>query len=338
MLATLETLLNRLEEGRAERDQPPCRGHLPAHVDDAHVGHRTVQDALRELHALVTARSRRWPPTRAMAWPIRGRRARAPSGRAPPPRRGRDSAASPPACTRTRALRRPRSAPSRSSGAKIADRVPMTMSTSPRRMRCHWSCRSPSERPLCCTATRVPNSRAELPDERRRQRDLRHEHKHAAAPVHHVLRKAQVHLCLAAAGHAVEQGHAELPLIGSLTQASERCDLLVRELSGRWRRRSKAPVAAATRFASERIALDDLLAHPHRAGLGEAAHRRPADARLSELAERYTARPGRDELQRLLLTFAAHGGPGGRARRELHDVAACETARPRPGARPAAWR
>ena len=32
------------------------------------------------------------------------------------------------------------------------------MSTAPLRMRCHWSWRSPSERPLCCTATRSPKT------------------------------------------------------------------------------------------------------------------------------------------------------------------------------------
>ena len=45
--------------------------------------------------------------------------------------------------------------PSGSSGANTAERVPTTTSTSPRRMRCHWSWRSPSDSPLCWMATRV---------------------------------------------------------------------------------------------------------------------------------------------------------------------------------------
>ena len=47
--------------------------------------------------------------------------------------------------------------PMSGSGAKTADRVPTTTSMSPRRMRCHWSWRSPSDRPLCWMATRSTN-------------------------------------------------------------------------------------------------------------------------------------------------------------------------------------
>ena len=53
--------------------------------------------------------------------------------------------------------------PSWCRGANTADRVPTTTDTSPRRMRNHWSERSPSDRPLCCTATRSPNASRNAP-------------------------------------------------------------------------------------------------------------------------------------------------------------------------------
>ena len=53
--------------------------------------------------------------------------------------------------------------PSWCRGANTAERVPTTTDTSPRRMRNHWSERSPSDSPLCCTATRSPNASRNAP-------------------------------------------------------------------------------------------------------------------------------------------------------------------------------
>ena len=44
-----------------------------------------------------------------------------------------------------------------STGAKMADRAPMTTRARPCRILCHSSCRSPAERWLCSTATSVCN-------------------------------------------------------------------------------------------------------------------------------------------------------------------------------------
>ena len=66
-------------------------------------------------------------------------------------------------------------------GANTADRVPTTTSTSPRRMRCHWSCRSPSDSAECWMATRSPKRVAQRGRDGGRQRDLGHQHQHAPA-------------------------------------------------------------------------------------------------------------------------------------------------------------
>ena len=52
--------------------------------------------------------------------------------------------------------------PSGSTGAKMAERAPMTMRARPWRILCHSSWRSPAERWLCSTATKRLKCRPEL--------------------------------------------------------------------------------------------------------------------------------------------------------------------------------
>ena len=58
-------------------------------------------------------------------------------------------------------------------------------------------------------ATAVAEARAEQRRHLRRQRDLRHEHQHAAAASPDRVSEPQVDLGLAAAGHAVQQRDVE---------------------------------------------------------------------------------------------------------------------------------
>ena len=93
------------------------------------------------------------------------------------------------------------------SGAKTADRVPTTTSTSPR------ANTLPLVVPLAVGEAAVLDGdafaerRAEQRDERRRQRDLRHHQEHLLAAFAHVLRQSQVQLGLAASCHTMEQRH-----------------------------------------------------------------------------------------------------------------------------------
>jgi hypothetical protein len=93
--------------------------------------------------------------------------------------------------------------------------------------------RSPSERPLCWMATRSPKATRNRVAAAGRQRDLRHEHQHAASGRAHRRRQADVDLGLAAAGHAVEQGGPELAGGGEREEAVERGGLLPGQLAGR---------------------------------------------------------------------------------------------------------
>ena len=132
--------------------------------------------------------------------------------------------------------------PRRGSGANTAERVPTTTSTSPRRMRCHWSWRSPIESALCWMATRSPNDVAEERRHRRRQRDLGHQQQHLTAGLQHEIRHTQVDLGLAAAGDAVQQRHVEAGG-HALGQRGDSRRLLVRQR--RDRRHATAGGAAA---------------------------------------------------------------------------------------------
>jgi hypothetical protein len=71
---------------------------------------------------------------------------------------------------------------------------------------------------------RVPEARLKARHRLRRERDLGHEHDHAFAPLQARLRRAQVHLGLAGAGHAVQQ------VAAAGVDGRERVDLRWREV------------------------------------------------------------------------------------------------------------
>ena len=157
LFAAFDPQRQRPAEGAAQhqrRDRRPrtpraCRRWSPRRAGD-----RARAARARRARSGRCSRCRRSPST---ASPTRGPRAPVPAG----PHDGHVPAvvarASRPACTTPSCSSSTMIRPIRSSGANTADRVPTTTSMSPRRMRCHWSCRSPSDRPLCCTATRSPN-------------------------------------------------------------------------------------------------------------------------------------------------------------------------------------
>ena len=187
----------------------PVRGVLLAHVDDGHRRQRPVEHAPLEDDALVPAGHR-------VVVALHRRRRRAEHDQRAGALAAHDRDVAPVVARALFLLVRARRAPRRrrsgrrcSSGANTAERVPTTTSTSPRRMRCHWSWRSPSERPLCWMATRVAERLAEQRGDGRGQGDLRHEHQHAPSGRADRGREPQVDLGLAAAGDAVQQRDAE---------------------------------------------------------------------------------------------------------------------------------
>ena len=119
--------------------------------------------------------------------------------------------------------------PMRSSGANTADRVPTTTSMSPRRMRCHWSWRSPSESAAVLHATRSPNAPrncatiAGVSAISGTSISTRRPASRTAAD------EPQVDLRLAAARHAVHERDMKRLRIGQRPQALERRFLLVRQ-------------------------------------------------------------------------------------------------------------
>ena len=102
--------------------------------------------------------------------------------------------------------------PSGSTGAKIAERAPITIRARPWRILCHSSWRSPGgqmavqHRHQRLHAARA-EPRLEPLDRLRRQRNLRHQHDRAFALLQRVVDRLQVDLRLAAAGDAVQQEH-----------------------------------------------------------------------------------------------------------------------------------
>ncbi len=195
------------------------------------------------------------------------------------------------------------------SGANTAERVPTTTSMSPRRMRCHWSWRSPSDRPLCWMATRSPNAVAEQRRDRRRQRDFRHEHQHAAAGARDGGREAQVDLGLAAAGDAVQQRDVERARVGQRRAAASSaaaCSPVSRRSGlGRLRRRrrplGRIAIDAVCRRLDERIAVDALGAYADVAALRQPRIASAAIPRAASSAVGKSVGRARQQLQRLAL-------------------------------------
>ncbi len=158
-----------------------------------------------------------------------------------------------------------------SSGANTADRVPTTTSTSPRRMRCHWSWRSPADSPLCWMATRRPNrSPGRRPPRAGVSAISGTSTSTRRACVQHVRRQPQVHLGLAAARHAVQQHGPEPAASTAAFRASsaDACSLGERP-TGAALDVARVHCPAAGRV--ERVPLGHLLAQPH-----DAVRRRPS--------------------------------------------------------------
>ena len=171
-----------------------------------------------------------------------------------------------------------------SSGVNTAERVPTTTSTSPRRMRCHWSCRSPVESPLCWIATRAPKCARNTPVAAGVSAISGTMHEHAPAGRDDVRRETEIQLRLAAAGDAVQQDRAEQPGRRRLFQMSKRRRLLGRERVRARRHLAERPMPALARrlVLGERIALDDGITETHDAKRRErsdgARARRPGAA------------------------------------------------------------
>ena len=136
--------------------------------------------------------------------PEHDRRARR-SRRGRPPRRAPGTAASGRSCTPASCSSSTTTSPTSSSGASSAVRVPTTTSAPPARIRRHSSARSPSPSAECRTAIRDGEVGAQPVDDRRRERDLRHEQQRRAARREARRDRLDVDRGLAAAGDAVEQ-------------------------------------------------------------------------------------------------------------------------------------
>ena len=142
----------------------------------------------------------------------------------------------------------------------------------------------------------------------RRQRDLRNEHQHAAPGRHHVPGEPQVHLGLAAAGHAVQQGDVEDPFRGQGGQGLERDALLRSRLD----RRAALP-RLRLRGASgrKRVAFDPAGIDRHQTALAKAGHRRRRHAFLAQPRRCDPARHGGKTVQgRALLRPESARRPG----------------------------
>ena len=120
-------------------------------------------------------------------------------------------------------------------------------------------------------ATRSPNAPRNERRHRRRQRDLRHHQQHLSARAADAIGQAQIDLGLAAAGHAVQQRHAELRRRRpARTVRSRRAVLLGRQLARGVGR------DVSHRGALERIALVAFVAQHDQAALREPDQTRPA--------------------------------------------------------------
>ena len=129
----------------------PCRpGGSPA---------RPRRRSARAGRGAGSGPARRAARSRATASPSRGRPARPRAGRARPPGRAPNSARLPAACTRRRAPRRRRRAPSRGSGANTARRVPRTRSARPSCAASQLRSRCAGVSPLCRATMRRPAKR-----------------------------------------------------------------------------------------------------------------------------------------------------------------------------------
>ena len=100
--------------------------------------------------------------------------------------------------------------PSGSTGAKIAERAPMTMRARPWRILCHSSWRSPADKWLNANGDERlqfagTEPRLESLDGLRRERNFRHEHDRALALFQRVREGLEIDFRLAAAGDAMEQ-------------------------------------------------------------------------------------------------------------------------------------
>ena len=138
LLRPLEPGADGVAERPAENLVSAGRRQLVAHVDRAHLGHRPVQHAALEREQVVS-------PARRMRVRLHRRRRRPEHNQrlaccartmatSRPWYRGLSSCLYDPSCSSSTTM-----SPMFASGAKTAERVPTTASTSPRRMRCHWS-------------------------------------------------------------------------------------------------------------------------------------------------------------------------------------------------------
>ena len=164
--------------------------------------------------------------------------------------------------------------PSGSTGAKIADRAPMTMRARPWRILCHSSCRSPALK------MRMQNRherlqfagtepRLEPLDRLRRQRNFRHEHNRAFALLQRVREGLQINFRFAGAGDAVQQKGCEVGGLAAgwmaLTRPSScaalhrRFDFFQRGSLRRIQRRSAASAKCVSRAYGSRSEISEVI-------------------------------------------------------------------------------
>ncbi len=161
----------------------PCSAYSSPHVDDGHSGKRAILHAPLHQQARVAPALPRSGCSRAtgVAEPST---TSAPSclpritATSRPLYRGVSSCLNDVSCSSSTMI-----SPRFVSGANTAERVPTTIETSPRRMRYHWSDRSPSDKPAMLHGHSIAECRAKCGRHRGRQRNFRHEHEHRLSTV-----------------------------------------------------------------------------------------------------------------------------------------------------------
>ncbi len=274
LLAALEPLLHRRDEGAAQHHVITRLCHFLAHVDHGHARHRPLEHTRLHLHQRVAALER-------VGVGLDRRRRRSDHHQrirelashdrhvaAVIPRRlvllvrgvvlliDDDQAG--------RGERRKYRGPRADHDVDIAppDAVPLIVSFAVRQ-------------PAVLNGNRRPEARAKERRHLRRQRDFRNEHQHAASALPDGVSEPQVDLGLAAAGHAVDERYMERLRGGQRQQRLERALLIGRRVT-KHRRLDRGDRVL------ERIAIDPLLANRDQAERLEARQRRVRDAALRQ--------------------------------------------------------
>ncbi len=187
-------------------------------------------------------------------------------------------------------------------------------------MRCHWSWRSPSDRPLCWIATRSPKRCRKAPASAG-VRPISGTRTSAGPPgLADIARQPQIDLRLAAAGDAVKQRGSEPPPRGQAAQF-----LVGRGLLGGQRPALAClfPARSRQRGRVERIAVRGFAADGHQPAIAQALQHVVRHPAVAQLGDGKAGRHAGKERQRFALFGTDEFRSGGGARtgdRDLRDA------------------